>query len=66
MENINGKRYHTIEESISIGNRRINKRAEDLFIQAKSNRLKKEEEYKVLESLFLEGKLDVNKFNHYV
>lgn len=66
MENINWKRYHTIEESISIWNRRINKRAEDLFIQAKSNRLKKEEEYKVLESLFLEWKLDVNKFNHYV
>lgn len=37
----NWKTYHTIDKAISLWNEKINKRAEKLFIQAKSNSIQK-------------------------
>lgn len=62
----NWKTYHTIDEAISLWNQKINKRAEKLFTEAKSNRLKKEKEDKKIEKLFVEWKLNVNKYHQYV
>ena len=62
----NWKTYHTINEAISLWNQKINKRAEKLFIQAKSNRLQKEKEDKKIEKLFVQWKLNINKYHQYV
>ncbi len=47
----NWKTYYTIDEAMSLWNQKINKRAEKLFIQAKSNRLQKEKEDNLINNL---------------
>lgn len=63
---IDWKTYHSIDEAISIWSKKIDLRAEKLFIQARENRLKKEQEDKKIEELFIKWKLDINKYHQYV
>lgn len=62
----NWKIYYSIDEAISIWSKKIDSRAEKLFIQARENRLKKEQEDKKIEELFIQWKLDINKYHQYV
>ena len=63
---INWKKYNTIEESISLWEKNINKRADKIFIKAKKNRIKKEKENNDIEKLFIKWNLTFNKVNQYV
>lgn len=60
------KTYYSIDEAISIWNKKIDERAKALFIQAKENRLIKEKENKKIEQLFSKWKLNINKYHQYV
>ena len=62
----NWKIYRTIDEAISLWNKRIEKRADKLFVQARKNRLKKENENKKTRKLFVEWKLNITKLYQYV
>ena len=63
---IDWKKYHTIKESISISETKINERSEKLFKQAKINRIQKEKENINIEKLFIKWNLNFNKLNQYV
>jgi hypothetical protein len=63
---IDWKTYYTLEEAISLWNNEIEARAKKLFFEARKNRIAKENDDKIIEKLFTEWKLNINKHHHYV
>jgi hypothetical protein len=61
---INWKKYNTIKESILNWETKIEERANKIFIEAKKNRIKNENKNLKIEKLFINWKIQFNKFQH--
>jgi hypothetical protein len=61
---INWEKYNTIRESILNWEKKIEERADKLFIKAKKNRIENENKNIKIEKLFINWKVQFNNFQY--